>query len=230
MESLEIRYPIHELLRLRWSPLAFSTKAVEPDKLLSLFEAARWAPSSYNEQPWSFVVATRENMAEFQKLLDCLVEGNAVWAQNAPVLMLSVAKLNFTRDGLPNRHAFHDVGLAVANLIFQATALGLSVHQMAGFDMEKARETLKLPSGYEPVGCIAVGYGDVVETLPERLQKRHQSSRARKRLEEFVFANKWGHVSALIGAQMGERPEPDLGRGPIAGVSGPGSKRLAEIG
>lgn len=204
IESSEIRYPIHKLLRLRWSPLAFSTKPVERDKLRSLFEAARWAPSSYNEQPWSFVVATRENMAEFQKLLDCLVQGNAIWAQNAPVLMLSVAKLNFTHDGLPNRHAFHDAGLAVANLIFQATSLGLSVHQMAGFHVEKAREILKLPNGYEPVGGIAVGYGDIVETLPERLQKRQRLPRARKGLEEFVFANEWGHVSPIIDAHMGK--------------------------
>ena len=161
-------YPIEEILRQRWSPRAFSDRNVEAKKLLSLFEAARWAPSSFNEQPWSFIVATHDSKAEFERLLNCLIPGNIAWAQNAGVLLLSIAKLHFTRDGKPNRHAFHDVGLAVGNLILQATALGLSVHQMAGFDVERARQTFGLPNGYEPVGGIALGYAAGVETLPAR--------------------------------------------------------------
>ena len=129
----ETRYPIHELLRERWSPRAFADRMVEPEKLRSLLEAARWAPSSSNEQPWSFIVATKEHAGEYERLLSCLVEGNVRWAQHAPVLMLSVATLVFERNQKPNRHAFHDVGLAVENLIIQGTALGLFVHQMAGF-------------------------------------------------------------------------------------------------
>src|SRR5437879_4076372 len=126
MEKLaETQYPIHGLLRRRWSPRAFSSRPVEPDKLRSLWEAARWAPSSYNEQPWSFIVATKDDEAEYARLLSCLVEGNIQWAQHAPVLMVSVARLSFEEDGKPNRHAFHDVGQAVSNLIVQATALGL---------------------------------------------------------------------------------------------------------
>src|SRR5207247_9166076 len=131
---------IHDLLRRRWSPRAFSDRRVEPDKLRSLGEAARWSPSSYNEQPWSFIVGTKEDEAEYARLLSCLVEGNIEWAQHAPVLMVSVARLSFEEDGKPNRHAFHDVGQAVANLIVQATALGLVVHQLAGMFTYKLSE------------------------------------------------------------------------------------------
>ncbi|MGH7236266.1 MAG: nitroreductase family protein, partial [Nitrospiraceae bacterium] len=133
----QAQYPIHDLLQKRWSPRAFSGRAVEADKLRILFEAARWAPSSFNEQPWSFIVATKDDQANFDRLLRCLLEGNRAWARHAPVLRLSVAKLRFEEDGEPNRHAFHDVGLAVENLVIQATALGLVVHQMAGFDVQK---------------------------------------------------------------------------------------------
>ena len=198
MESHEIRYPVHDLIRSRWSPVAFSSKPVESWKLVSLLEAARWAPSSFNEQPWRFIVATRDGEEEFERLLDCLIPGNFEWAQNAPVLMLSVAKLHFTHDGKPNRHAFHDVGLAVGNLILQATALELCVHQMAGFDVERARRTFAVPDGYEPVGGIALGYATSAETLSERLQKRQQSPRRRKALEEIMFGYRWGQVSSLI--------------------------------
>jgi len=119
----ETQYPIHDLLRRRWSPRAFSDRRVDPAIMRSLLEAARWAPSSYNEQPWSFIVATKDDPVEFGRLLSCLVEGNIQWAQHAPVLMVSVARLSFEDDGKPNRHAFHDVGQAVANLSVQATAL-----------------------------------------------------------------------------------------------------------
>src|SRR5213593_4411938 len=115
----QAQYPIHDLLQKRWSPRAFSAQPVESDKLRSLWEAARWAPSSYNEQPWSFIVATKEDPAEHARLLSCLVEGNIQWAQHAPVLMVSVAKLYFDEDHERNRHAFHDVGLAAANLVIQ---------------------------------------------------------------------------------------------------------------
>ena len=103
----QVQYPIHDLLQKRWSPRAFSAQPVESDKLRSLFEAARWAPSSFNEQPWSFIVATKDDQADYDRLLQCLLEGNRAWAKYAPVLMLSVAKLRFEEDGEPNRHAFH---------------------------------------------------------------------------------------------------------------------------
>jgi len=194
----ETQYPIHDLLRRRWSPRAFSDRRVDPAIMRSLLEAARWAPSSYNEQPWSFIVATKDDTAEFSRLLSCLVEGNIQWAQHAPVLMVSVARLSFEDDGKPNRHAFHDVGLAVANLIVQATALGLVVHQMAGIFPDKIRELYGIPEGYEAVAGIALGYPGDPQSLPEGLRKRELAPRERKPVTEFVFTGRWGQTSPLV--------------------------------
>jgi nitroreductase len=179
-------YPIHELLEGRWSPRAFSNSPVEKNKLLSVLEAARWAPSSYNEQPWNFIVARKETQEGYNKLLECLLEGNRKWAKNAPVLMLSIAKLNFEESGEPNRHAFHDVGLAVANLIIQAEHLKLHTHQMAGIDIEKTIKTFDIPNTHQPVAAIAIGYYGESEELPENLKERELSERVRKPLDEIV--------------------------------------------
>jgi nitroreductase len=200
-KSSEIEYPIEDLLRQRWSPLAFSDQMVEPEKLRSVLEAARWAASSYNEQPWSFIVATKENGAEFGRLLSCLAEGNQEWARNAPVLMLSVAKLNFERNGKENRHAFHDVGAASAELAIQATANGLFIHQMAGFDVPLTKVMYSIPEGYEPVAAIALGYLGDPKTLSERLRQRENSPRTRKPLENFVFSGRWNQTSPLVRSQ-----------------------------
>ena len=135
-------HPVHELIRRRWSPRAFSERLVEPEILRSLFEAARWAPSSNNEQPWHFIVGTKAEVTAYDRLFQCLKEGNKKWAFRAPVLMLSVARLNFEDEGTPNRHALHDTGMAAFSLTMQATALGLIVHQMAGFEIDKARNDL----------------------------------------------------------------------------------------
>lgn len=194
----DTEYTVHDFIRGRWSPLAFSNRTVELEKLLILLEAARWAPSSYNEQPWSFIVATKENQAEYDRLFSCLVEGNQAWAQNAPVLILSVAKLFFERSGDQNRHAFHDVGLATENLVIQAIALELFVHQMAGFHVDKARELFNIPEGYEPLTALAVGYLGDPQTLPEKLQARELAPRTRKPLTEFVFTGSWNQTSPLI--------------------------------
>ncbi|TLY22155.1 MAG: nitroreductase [Nitrospirae bacterium] len=193
-------YPIHDLLKRRWSPRAFSDRRVEPATLRSLLEAARWAPSSFNEQPWSFIVATKDDQTEFGRLLSCLVEGNIQWAQHAPVLMVSVARLSFEDNGKPNRHALHDVGQAVANLIVQATAVGLMVHQMAGILPDMIRELYSLPEGYEPVAGIALGYPGDPQKLPESLRQRELAPRERKPLTEFVFSGRWGKTSPLVSA------------------------------
>lgn len=190
-KQADTAYPIHELLQRRWSPRAFSDKMVETDKLRSLFEAARWAPSSNNEQPWSFIIATKDDENNYRRLFECLKEGNKKWAFRAPVLMLSVARLNFEDEGTPNRHAFHDTGMAVFSLVVQATALGLMVHQMAGFDVEKARTELKIPDGHEPVAMIAVGYPGDPNILPDRLKQRELLPRERKPIAEFVFSAEW---------------------------------------
>lgn len=192
------QYPIHDLLRKRWSPLAFSNQPVEPEKLNSLLEAASWAASSYNEQPWSFIVATKDNQEEFDRLLSCLAEGNQKWAQNAPVLMLSVTRLQFQKNGKENRHAFHDVGAAAASIAIQATAMDLYLHQMAGFDVAKARELYSIPEGYEPVAAMALGYRGDTQMLPEDLQQRELAPRSRKPLKDFVFTGNWGHTSPLV--------------------------------
>lgn len=188
----DTQYPIHDLLRQRWSPRAFDDRPIEPEKLRSLFEAARWAPSSNNEQPWRFIVANKDYETEWNRLLACLVEGNQKWAYRAPVLILSVASLNFEDDAKPNRHAFHDTGMAVENLVLQATALGLAAHQMAGFDLEKARADLKIPSGYEPVAMIALGYPGDLAFLPDRLREREQLPRSRQPISEWTFSGQWG--------------------------------------
>src|SRR4029077_16201530 len=136
---------LHELIRNRWSPRAFSEKPVPPEVLRSLFEAARWAPSNSNEPPWAYLVATKDDPENFAKMLGVLVEFNALWAKHAPALALSVAHLKTQREGKPNRVALHDVGSATAQLTFEANARGLQVHQMAGFDAEKARQTFAIP-------------------------------------------------------------------------------------
>jgi nitroreductase len=194
----DAQYPIHDLIKRRWSPRAFSDRVIEHGTLRSLLEAARWAPSSNNEQPWNFIVATKDDQAEFSRLLSCLVEGNSLWAQHAPVLMVSVARMSFEDDGKPNRHAFHDVGQAVANLIVQATALGLMVHQMAGFHPDKVRELYGVPKEFEPVAAIALGYPGDPKSLPDKLRTRELAPRERKHIAEFVFTGRWGRSSSMV--------------------------------
>ncbi len=202
------QHPIHELLGQRWSPRSFSDRLVEPEILRTLLEAARWAPSSFNEQPWSFMVATHDDPSAYARLLSCLAAGNAQWAARAPVLILSVAKLNFTQSGKPNRHAFHDVGLATENLVIQATALGLVAHQMAGFDVEQARRLFGIPQGYEPCTVIALGYLGVPESLPEQLRARQLAPRSRKPLSGFVFTGRWGETWPLVAAERQAHIDP----------------------
>jgi nitroreductase len=189
-------HPILDILRKRWSPRAFADRPVEPTKLQSLMEAARWAPSCFNEQPWSFIIATKDNADEYHRLLACLVEKNQSWAKSAPVLMISVAARNFAQTGKPNRHWFHDVGLAVSDLVTQATALDLFVHQMAGFSPDKARETYGIPETHEAVAAIAIGYLGDPNTLPDDLKERELNSATRKKMSEFVFTGKWGESAA----------------------------------
>jgi len=191
-------HQIEDLLRRRWSPLAFADRAIEPWKLASLTEAARWAPSSFNEQPWAFVFCPREQQDAFERAAECLVDANARWATGAPLLGLSVAKLRFERNDKENRHALHDVGLAMGNMLVQATALGLAVHQMAGFDPDKARAAFAIPTGWEPVAMMALGYQGSIDDLPEDLQQRERSERTRKPLSEFVFTGQWGHTAEFL--------------------------------
>jgi nitroreductase len=193
----DTQHPIHDLLARRWSPRAFADQPVAADVLRSLWEAARWAPSSANHQPWSFLVATRDDQQEFGRMLGCLVEGNQIWAKQAPVLMISVAgKLD--RDNDPNAHAWYDVGQAVISLSVQATALGLFVHQMAGILPDKIRELYQIPDSHEPVTGLALGYPGTTEQLSDKLRQREIAARTRKPIGEFVFAGRWGQKSKLV--------------------------------
>ncbi len=194
----DVAKPIHELLRRRWSPRAFSDRRVEPETLRRVLEAARWSPSCFNEQPWSYLVATKDDPAEYERMLACLVEGNQKWAKSAPVLMVSVATHAFAHNGKPNRHAFHDVGAASAYLTMEAASLGLYVHQMGGFSIEKVRETYGVPPTAEPVAAIALGYLGDPQSLPDDLRKKELAPSPRKLLIDFVHAGAWGQNPAWI--------------------------------
>ncbi len=190
--------PLHDIVKHRWSPRAFSERSVSPEVLNSLFEAARWAPSSSNMQPWAYIVGTRDEKDDYAKVLSTLVEFNQGWAKNAPVLALSVAQTKNPKDGAPNKWAFHDVGSASAQLTFEANSHGLLVHQMAGLDPNKAREVFAIPSDWDAVAALAIGYPGDPQTLPDKLRERELAPRSRKPLSEFVMAGRWGHTAGFI--------------------------------
>ena len=188
-------FPVHELVRERWSPRAFADKPVPQDVLRSIFEAARWAPSSFNEQPWAYIVATKDDKENFEKMLSALVDFNVQWAKSAPILALAVAKLAFANNNAPNRNAQYDTGAATALLSVEATARGLAVHQMAGFDAEKARKVFEIPKGWEPIAALAIGYSGDPASLPAPLKDREMAPRTRKPIAEFVMSGQWGHTA-----------------------------------
>lgn len=188
-----IQHPISNLAKSRWSTRAFDEqRMVEPEKILCLLEAARWAPSCYNEQPWHYLVFDGADREALDKARACLNEFNA-WARKAPVLMLSVARERFTGNRMPNRHAQHDLGLASGSLILEAVNQGLALHQMAGFDCERARKEFAIPEGFTPVAMIAIGYpysGDV-NHLPAQLREMELQPRQRKPIREIAFSGSW---------------------------------------
>lgn len=187
-------HEIHDLLQKRWSPRAFDGRALDEPTLRRLIEAARWAPSCYNEQPWRLLIARRDDPAEFERMLGCLDDKNRSWAKEAGALMISVARTTFTRNDQPNRHAYHDVGLAVAQLTLQATALGLGVHQMAGFSPEEARHRYEIPAEYDPVAALAVGYAGDPDALPPALREKERAPRERRSQQEIAFAGRFGEA------------------------------------
>jgi nitroreductase len=183
----QFSHELHPLLQRRWSPRAFSAQPVEEEKLLTLLEAARWAASANNGQPWRFIYAAKEQVERYSKLFECLNERNQSWAKTAPALIMTLVKTHFEQSGQPNKWALHDLGLAVGNLTTQASALDLYVHNMAGFSAEKARELFNLPPDVEPVTMIAVGYLGDPEHLPEPLKERELAQQQRKTIEELVL-------------------------------------------
>jgi len=176
---------IQELIIRRWSPVAFSSEAIEFGNIELLFEAAKWAPSGNNGQPWKFIYALKET-PDYEVFLDLLDEGNQVWAKTAPLLVLGLAQVISTYKDRPNRLAFYETGLAVSNLLIQATHMDLMVHQMAGYDMERAQEVLHIPVRYQPAAMMAIGYKGDRSQLPARVAAREDRERTRKELPEFL--------------------------------------------
>lgn len=179
----------------RWSPRAFDDRAVSATDLKKMFEAASWAASSYNEQPWRFLVGHR-GYPTYRKIFESLAEFNQAWAKNAPVLVLSVGKKTFTQNGNPNHYALHDTGAATANLALQATVLGLHTHSMGGFDREKIRVAFQIPADYEIGAVTAIGYFGNIDALPDSLKTMETSPRGRKPLNEFVFSE-WNQPAQI---------------------------------
>lgn len=190
-------HPILDVIANRWSPYGFDQKPVPAEDMRSVFEAARWAASSFNEQPWRYIVASRDDTEEFERLLSCLVETNQAWASSVQVLALGVAKLEFTHNGKTNAAAIHDLGQASASLSLEATSRGLSVHQMGGILPDRARELYGVPEGYQVVTALAFGYAADPDSLPEGIKKRDTTPRDRKPLNEIVFGGKWERPSTL---------------------------------
>ena len=180
----------------RWSPYRFDSRPVEQDKLARCFEAAAWAASSFNEQPWRWIIATREESEGFEKMLGCLMDANQSWASAAGALVLTAYRKTFSRNENPNRVAMHDLGQAAAHLALQAAAIGLQVHQMAGVNLSQVRTEYQIPDEFEPATAIAIGYPDLSEPNDETgraLAKREASARKRNSLSMQVFRGSWGN-------------------------------------
>ncbi len=193
-----VEHPVIDPIAKRWSPRAYSSRSVEPEKLLTVLEAARWSASSYNEQPWRFIVARKETPEAFQKMVSVANDWNQTWLRLAPVLVLTVAKKTFSHSGNANKHAWHDVGQAVATLGLEAAQHDLYIHQMAGIHADKAKELYNVPADFEVVTLFTLGYVGDLNDLPEEFHKGEQRVRARKTLAELVFENEFGTSTSLL--------------------------------
>ncbi len=192
-------HPLHELILNRHSTRAIAERPVERAKLLSLLEAARWAASSYNDQPWHFIMGVKDEQPEvWNQLHDCMVEFNQTWAGKAPVLLLAVGRMKLGHNGMPNRHALHDVGAARAQLSLLGVAMGRGAHPIAGFNPGRARGVFAIPEEFEPITMMAIGYPGDPAALPEALRTRETVPRVRRPLSSMVFAGKWGETSPVI--------------------------------
>lgn len=186
IKSTEVEYPLLSELVERRSKRAFSEKPVTEATMRSLFEAARWAPSSMNAQPWVYVYATQQQSELYQRILNALNEGNKIWAQHAPVLVVSLARKNHLSNGAVNGAARYDVGAANALLSVQATHAGLTVHQMGGYNKQVLTENLNIPESLEPLVILAIGYAGNPDNLNDNLKARELAPRERYTQEFFV--------------------------------------------
>jgi nitroreductase len=190
-KPVKSKYPLAEDIKNRWSPRALSSEPVPSEKLLSVLEAGRWAPSCFNDQPWFYLIAEKDRPEEFDRMLSCLVEKNQRWARNAWALVIGVVRVNFSTREKENRHAFHDLGMSIMNMMTQAVHEGLYIHAMAGFSSESSRRLFSIPDGYEPVTALAIGYPGNPEDLPEEFREAEYEERERKPLQSFVFEDSW---------------------------------------
>lgn len=193
-KTIDTCAPIHELIARRWSGVAFdASRQVPHEHLLSLMEAARWAPSSFGDQPWRYLICDRyREEAAWNKAFECLSPGNQTWAAQAPVLLVTCCDTLFTHNGTPNVHGEYDSGAASLSLCLQAAALGLMTHQMAGFSREKARELFAIPERCKPIAMMALGYQLPRDRIPEQFREKEFKPRQRKPLEERFFLGEWG--------------------------------------
>lgn len=188
MSNNSKKIQLNEAIKNRWSPRKFTEEPVTDEMLELLFEAARRAPSSRNEQPWQYFYVKKQNESTFNRLFNCLDDGNKKWADSAQVLMVSVMKTHFEFQNRPNRKALHDLGAANISLAIQAAEMGLQAHQMGGFDKDKAAELLKLEKeNVEPVTMIAVGFPADKQNFSDDDEKRWEQHSTRKELVEIVF-------------------------------------------
>lgn len=177
-----------ELIKSRRSPRGFFDKSVSEEDLMKMFDAARWAASSYNGQPWRFIYAAKDKNPElYETLLNIMVEFNQAWAKAAPVLMLTMARVKYEHNEEDYKHSWHDLGLAMGNMAIMGESLGISMHIMGGFDADKARKDLNIPEKLEPVTMVAIGYGGMPGNLPLDIYKMEQVPRVRKEIEEIAF-------------------------------------------
>lgn len=188
--------PVERTILQRWSPRAFADKPVTDQDLKTIFTAGAWAASSQNEQPWRFLVG-RKGDATYEKIFNSLVPGNQLWAGSAPVLFAAFAKKTFTKGGAPNRTALHDVGAACQNMALEATALGLHMHGMGGFDPVTLAAYFAVPSDFEPAACWALGYLGDPANLPDKYKEPEQTPRERRPLADVVFAEHWEAPATL---------------------------------
>jgi nitroreductase len=189
-------HDIHELILQRWSPRAFdASRAISHAELLRLFEAARWSPSSGNEQPWRFIVIVRDESSEiWRSLIAALAKSNQTWAPAASVLVVTAVRLTLERNEAVYKMAWYDAGQAVAVLTMQATAQGISVRQMEGFDAERVRDACAIPAGFDPAVVMAIGYAGDPDVLPlDRHRDAERQPRQRKPIADFVFGGRWGN-------------------------------------
>jgi len=193
-KTIDTSAPIHDLLAQRWSGVSYDpARAVDPEDLLKLAEAARWAPSCFGDQPWRFLICSKQQQPEaWQKALGCLSEGNQPWCQHAPVLIIACCDTLFVHNDKPNAYGPYDTGAAALSICLQAAALGLMTHQMAGFSADKVRGEFAIPERYRVLSMMTAGYQLPEATLPEKFRERELKPRARSPLASRFFAGSWG--------------------------------------